>query len=73
MSQNHSLKFKYPSQKDKARINRGEEDNESELQAKCLTAMKDNDTVRKYGEPPAKFVSSLEDNDTVRIHTEPPA
>jgi hypothetical protein len=49
---NHSLKFKYLSQKDKARINRGEEDNESELQAKCLSAMNDNDTVRKDGKPP---------------------
>jgi len=42
-------------------------------QAKCLPALKDIDTVRKYGEPPAKFVSSLEDNDTVRKYTELPA
>jgi len=66
---NHSLKFKFPSQKDKARINRGEEDADggySEPQAKCLPAPKDNDTVRIYSEPPAKFLSTLDNTDTVR-------
>jgi hypothetical protein len=67
---NHSLKFKYPSQKDKARIKKEDEDDgggNSEPQAKCLPAPKDNDTVRKYTEPPAKL-STLDNTDTVRYY-----
>jgi hypothetical protein len=66
---NHSLKVKYPSRKDKARINGGQEENDggqSEPQAKHLPSLDDNNTARKCCEPPAQFLSTLDNTDTVR-------
>jgi hypothetical protein len=42
---NHSLKFKYLSHKDKARINEGQEENDGGSQAKHMLVLKNNYTA----------------------------